>query len=92
MSELKDLSVSNILSCLALVEEYIPRQERMPHYEPSVKFNPYDTLSLQDEAKSMMTFVGLQDYTPIVTLENMEESHAGSINLNTDKEILLDLI
>lgn len=91
MSELKDLSVSNILSCLALVEEFIPRQEKMPHYIPSENFNPRDILSLQDEAKRMMTFVGLQEYTPIVTLEKMEVNHAGSINLNADKEVFIDI-
>ena len=82
MKDLKDLNVSTILSCLSLVEEYIPRRESMPEYLPSNNFNPNDVISLQEEAKKMMNFIGLVDYMPIVTVEKMSEGQAGSINLN----------
>lgn len=91
MKDLKDLNVSTILSCLSLVEEYIPRRESMPEYLPSNDFNPNDVISLQEEAKKMMNFIGLVDYMPIVTVEKMSEGQAGSINLNKDKEVFINI-
>ena len=91
MKDLKDLNVSTILSCLSLVEEYISRRESMPEYLPSNNFNPNDVISLQEEAKKMMNFIGLVDYMPIVTVEKMSEGQAGSINLNNDKEVFINI-
>lgn len=91
MDKLKDLSLSNILSCLALVEKHLERRPEFVNYTPNNSFLPRDIYSIQLEASSMMKFVGLHDYTAVITYEKKEKGTAGSINLNHDKEVFIEI-
>ena len=91
MNELKNLSLSNILSCLALIEQHIARRPAFFDYVVNSIFNPYDVVSLQKEARSMMDFVGLQNYTALITYERTKEGIAGSINLNEEKIVYIEI-
>lgn len=87
----KNLPLNLILSCLALVEQYIPKYEEMLCYTPSADFNPYDSRSLHYEAERMMGFVGLRDIKVTISYVMTEESQAGNINLNGGKTIHINI-
>lgn len=87
----KNLPLNLILSCLALVEQYIPKYEEMLCYTPSADFNPYDSRSLHYEAERMMGFVGLRDIKVTISYVMTEESRAGDISLNDKKEICINI-
>lgn len=91
MHELKDLTLSKIISYLALIEQHINRKNVFENYFPSDSFVPEDIISIQKEASSMMKFVGLSDYTAVITYTKTKEGTAGSINLNNDKEIFIEV-
>ena len=91
MENLKNLSLSNIMSCLALVEKYLERRSLFENYKPNNDFVPKDIVSIQKEASSMMKFVGLQGYTTVITYERAKKGTAGSINLNQDKEVFIEI-
>lgn len=91
MEKVKNLSLSNILSCLALVEQHIERRPVFENYVPNNDFVPQDIFSIQKEASSMMKFVGLQDFTALITFEKTPHNTAGSINLNTDRNVFIDI-
>ena len=67
MDKLKERSLSNILFCLALVEKHLESKSEFVNYTPNNSFHPCDIYSIQLEASSMMKFVGLHDYTAIIT-------------------------
>lgn len=75
MDKLKDLSLTNILSCLALVEKYLERRSEFVNYTPNNSFLPRDIYSIQLEASSMMKFVGLHDYTAVITYEKKRKGN-----------------
>lgn len=88
---IQDLKPSTILSCLALVEKYIPRKATMPEYSPSADYNISDILPIQKEAENMMKYVGLEDYHVKISIVRKPLGTAGSINLNHDKEVPIEI-
>lgn len=87
----KDLSLSETMSYLSIIERHINRRPNFDDYIPSKDFDPNDIVSIQREASSMMKFVGLHDYCALVTYEKQKVGTAGSINLNHEKEVYIDL-
>ena len=67
MSRPIQLSFVKILSFLSLIERSVPHIDNFSLYVPSLDFNPYDVISIQNEAKRMMEFIGLKGYTTTVT-------------------------
>ena len=80
-----------ILSCLSLIERSVPNIDNFSLYVPSLNFNPHDVISIQNEAKRMMEFIGLKGYTTIVTLCSTDNGTAGNINLNNSKEVFIEI-
>ena len=80
-----------ILSCLSLIEKSVPNIDNFSLYVPSLNFNPHDVISIQNEAKRMMEFIGLKGYTTIVTLCSTDNGTAGNINLNNSKEVFIEI-
>lgn len=91
MNKLIDLPIDKLLSCLSLIEKHIPRREKFIQYQTTIDFFPWDIISLQDEAKRMMKFVGLDDYTAIVSYVRDDNERGGSINLNDDKVVFIEI-
>lgn len=86
-----DLNVQDIISYLALIEKFIGRKPKFPKYITSGNFTPNDIISVQREASAMMKFVGLDNYTSVISFEKQNTGIAGSINLNNDKEVFIDI-
>ena len=80
-----------ILSFLSLIEKSVPNIDNFSLYVPSFNFNPHDVISIQNEAKRMMEFIGLKGYTTIVTLCSTDNGTAGNINLNNSKEVFIEI-
>ena len=80
-----------ILSCLSLIEKTVPNIDNFSLYVPSLNFNPHDVISIQNEAKRMMEYIGLKGYTTIVTLCSTDNGTAGNINLNNSKEVFIEI-
>ncbi len=91
MDKLKNLTLSNILSYLALVEQYIERRPVFDNYLPNEDFDHNDIISLQKEASSMLKFVGLNNYIALISYEKTQKGIAGTINLNHDKEVFIEI-
>lgn len=91
MSKSVQLPFIKILSCLSLIERSVPNIDKFSLYVPSLNFNPYDVISIQNEAKRMMEFIGLKGYTTIVTLCSTNNGVAGNINLNNSKEVFIEI-
>lgn len=85
------LPFTKILSCLSLIEKSVPNIDKFSLYVPSLNFNPYDVISIQNEAKRMMEFIGLNGYITIVTLCTTDNGTAGNINLNNSKEVFIEI-
>lgn len=90
-SKYKHLSLIEILSFFSLIEKSVPKIKHFSLYIPSVDFDPKDAVSIQREAKSMMEFVGLKDYTTIVTMCSTNNGTAGNINLNNSREVFIEI-
>lgn len=91
MSKSVQLSFIKILSYLSLIEKSVPNIDNFSLYVPSLNFNPYDVISIQNEAKRMMEFIGLKGYTTIVTPCSIANGTAGNINLNNSKEVFVEI-
>lgn len=91
MSKSVQLPFIKILSLLSLIERFVPNIDNFSLYVPSFNFNPYDVISIQNEAKRMMEFIGLKGYTTIVTLCSTDNGTAGNINLNNSKEVFIEI-
>ena len=87
----ENLSLTQILFYLANIEEYLGRRHFFEDYTASDNFNPHDIISVQNEAKAMMEFVGLYGYTTIITYEKQKEDAGGTINLNDSKEVFIQI-
>lgn len=85
------LSFDEILSFLSLIERSVPHIDKFSLYVPSLDFNPYDVISIQNEAKRMMEFIGLKGYTTIVTPCLTDNGTAGNINLNNSNEVFIEI-
>lgn len=91
MSKTVQLPFINILSCLSLIEKSVPCIDNFSLYVPSLDFNPNDVISIQNEAKKMMEFIGLKGYTTIVTPCSTDNGTAGNINLNNSQEVFIEI-
>lgn len=91
MSRTVKLSFTKILSYLSLIERSVPNIDNFSLYVPSLDFDPYDVISIQNEAKRMMEFIGLKGYTTIVTPCLTDNGTAGNINLNNSKEVFIEV-
>lgn len=86
-----DLNIKHINFYLALIEKFIGRKATFPKYITSNDFTPNDIISVQREASAMMRFVGLENYTAVISFVKQDSGIAGSINLNNDKEVFIDI-
>lgn len=91
MSKSVQLPLIKILSCLSLIERSVPKIDNFSLYVPSSDFNPYDVISIQNEAKRMMEFIGLKGYTTIVTPCSTDKDIAGNINLNNSTDVFIEI-
>ena len=91
MSRPIQLSFVKILSFLSLIERSVPHIDNFSLYVPSLDFNPYDVISIQNEAKRMMEFIGLKGYTTTVTPCLTDNGTAGNINLNNSNEVFIEI-
>lgn len=91
MNKSVQLSFVKILSYLSLIERSVPNIDNFSLYVPSLEFNPHDVISIQNEAKRMMEFIGLKGYTTVVTLCSTDNDTAGNINLNNSKEVFVEI-
>lgn len=84
------LTQDEILSKLALIEEYVKRTNYV-FYEPSDTFDSNNTISVQKEAKKMMDFAGFDDYISVITYVDFYGKTGGNIELNDDKEVFIEI-
>ena len=91
MNKSVQLPCIKILSFLSLIERSVPNIDNFSLYVPSLIFNPFDVISIQNEAKRMMEFIGLKGYTTIVTFCSTDNGTAGNINLNNSKEVFIEI-
>lgn len=91
MNEPVELSFLQILSCLSLIERYVPKINNFSLYSPSPTFNANDIISIQNEAKRMMEFIGMKGYTTVVTFCTTDDNTAGNINLNKSNEVFIQI-
>lgn len=85
-----NLSQSDILSKLALIEKHLGRFSRS-FYEVSQGFNPYDTISVHGEASRMMKFVGLNTQIPYVAFTKTGEHIGGNIELDNSNDVFIEI-
>ena len=91
MRKTVQLPFIKILSYLSLIEKSVPNIDNFSLYVPSLNFNPYDVVSIQNEAKRMMEYIGLRGYTTLVTFCSTDNGTAGNINLNNSKEVFIEI-
>ena len=65
------ISPRQILSYLRTFEEKIPIAQK-DYYKPSLSITPISEDALNSEAKKMMSFVGLSEYTPKCTCTHVK--------------------
>lgn len=82
----------DIIKYLSEIEDSIPNRE-YPYYYPSGNFDANDIISVQKEAKKMVTHVGLHDCIPIVTFVKTAENEGGHIELDSrySKEVFIEI-
>lgn len=90
MLQTLELSKIEILDYLVELEEHICINEYVL-YKPSIKNT--DIIDIQKEAKNIMCFLGLDEYTPIVTFVNTNRNVGGNIelNCNADKNVFINI-
>ncbi len=50
------------------IEAKLPKRA-YPLYQPDINFLSFDVITIQNEAKKMMEFIGLYGYTTLVTFD-----------------------
>lgn len=91
MSQSVKLPLVKILSYFSLIERNVPVVDNFSFYTPSISFNPFDTISIQSEARRMMEFIGLRGYTTVVSICSTKKGTAGNINLNDSKDVFIEI-
>ncbi len=91
MAESVHLPLVKILSYLSLIERSVPNIDNFSLYIPSSNFKPHNVISIQNEAKRMMEFIGLKGYTTIVTPCATNDGTAGNINLNKSMDVFIEI-
>lgn len=79
------ISPRQILSYLRTFEEKLPIAQK-EYYRPSLSMTPISEEALNSEAKKMMNFVGLSEYTPKCTWEVTSEGTGGNVTLNNNPD------
>lgn len=82
------LITKEIIGYLCQIEQKAPRKQ-FALYETKHKMQPNTALSLatvNDEAKSMLEFVGLHDHQPDIRFEVLDGNVGGNISLNNTME------
>ena len=85
------LTKYSIISTLALIESKLSFINHS-FYSVSENFQSNDLISLHKEAAKIFDFLGLHDYTVLVSFVNMEQN-AGDIELNnnSDKTVYINI-
>lgn len=91
MNKSVQLPFVEILSYLSLIERSVPNIDNFSLYTPTPDFKPNDVVSIQNEAKRMMEFIGLKGYTTLVTPCSTDNGTAGNINLNNSMEVFIEI-
>lgn len=79
------ISPRQILSYLRTFEEKLLIAQK-DYYRPSLSITPISEEALNNEAKKMMSFVGLSEYTPKCTWEVTSEGTGGNVTLNNNPD------
>lgn len=85
------ISNNSIISTLALIEAKLPFINHS-FYSVSENFQSNDLISLHKEASKIFNFLGLHDYTVLISFVKMDKN-AGDIELNnnTDKAVYINI-
>lgn len=86
-----DLSPRNILKYLVDLEKRLPRREYKEYKAVVLVKSPVTEEMLNREARLMLDFVGLTHCTPRCLLCDVEEGTGGSINLNDDAVVRINV-
>ena len=86
-----NISKYSIISTLALIESKLPFINHS-FYKVSENFQSSDLISLHKEASNIFNYLGLYDYTVLVSFVKMDQS-AGDIELNnnSDKTVYINI-
>ena len=79
-----------ILTSLDKIESHLKRKV-FKYYQPSPSFSPDDTVSVNKEARLMLDFVGLQNYTAIISYTKTKQNEGGNIELDNSKEVFIEI-
>lgn len=85
-----NLTEREILASLDKIESHLKRKV-FKFYQPSTSFSPNDSVSVNKEARLMLDFVGLNDYTAIITYSKTKQNEGGNIELDNAKEIFIEI-
>ena len=88
-TENKNIELTNeqILSEVSLIESHL-RLESMTFYESQLPL--LDIINIQKEARAMLDFVGLNNYTPLITFVDTK-SEAGNIELDNSPNVFIEI-
>ena len=84
------LSDKEIFDKLSLLDKVL-KKESHKIYNPSFMFNSTDAVSVNKEARKMMDFVGLANYTAVITYSKTGINEGGNIELDNSKEVYIDI-
>lgn len=91
------LSEKRIISRLALIEKHLNGfRARFYDYPEYYDFDynccpDYDLIFLEREASSMLKFVGLYEYFPVIKIAETGENTGGRIKLDHSKQVYIDI-
>lgn len=86
-----DLSMEEVISYLAMIEKRATLKSEFNFYVSSDDFNPFDLISIQKEARLMLDFVGLKDYTAVVVFNDKEKNVAGDVDYSQRNVALIEI-
>ena len=83
-------AIKEFFSNLSLLEAKIPFNIKTPVFEPFA-FNSDNIVEINKVAKKIAAFLGIKNYTFIVTPTSLDNKTAGIIEVNNQKEVFIEV-
>ena len=84
------LTENEIYEYLEKIENAL-RKPTHQFYEPSPSFSSDDSVSVNKEAIRMLDFVGLSNYTAVITYVKTKQNEGGNIELDNGKDVFIEI-
>lgn len=83
-----NLSELDFIEKLILIEKHLGRCNGL-FYNPTPLFNSFDSIQIQKEASNMLKFVGLENYTAVITYSKTKQDIGGNIELDNSQNVFI---